>query len=252
MFFGVEMKWIVTCKDHFTGYTGFFPIPAKEARYVVHTLEQFFALIGYPKVFHTDNGTEFTAKSILEFLKSHNPNIVSVTGRPRTPSDQGSVENMNKFGKTVLQALENAEREAGRDVNWVNLLPRVTVAVNSHKGKGSKCSSAYEAVFGLKYHDGLPGSLEELKDITTINEYLEVFPDSDMRRLANQFILDGDVQKKDDGEKKNETPKDEHDEDTKDPADDIDFSVIDRMNKFGPTKYGDEFHFAFPNSQVHM
>jgi len=61
--FGVEMKWIVTCKDHFTGYTGFFPIPAKEARYVVYTLEQFFALIGYPKVFHTDNGTEFKAET---------------------------------------------------------------------------------------------------------------------------------------------------------------------------------------------
>jgi hypothetical protein len=54
--FGTEMKWIVTCKDHFTGFTGFFAIPKKEATFVVHRLQQFFAIIGYPKLFHTDNG----------------------------------------------------------------------------------------------------------------------------------------------------------------------------------------------------
>jgi transposase InsO family protein len=119
----------VTCKDHFTGFTGFFAIPKKEATFVVHRLEQFFAIIGYPKLFHTDNGKEFTAKSILEFLKNQNPTIASVTGRPRTPSNQGCVENMNKFGKKILQSLEDDERMAGGKPNWVSLLPRVTVAM---------------------------------------------------------------------------------------------------------------------------
>jgi hypothetical protein len=111
--FGTEIKWIVTCKDHFTGFTGFFAIPKKEATFVVHRLEQFFAIIGYPKLFHTGNGKKFTEKSIIEFLQNQNPTIASVTGRPRTPSDQGCVQNMNKFGKKILQSLEDDERMAG-------------------------------------------------------------------------------------------------------------------------------------------
>jgi hypothetical protein len=271
--YGTEMKWIVTCKDHFTGFTGFFAIPKKEARFVVHRLEEFFAIIGYPKLFHTDNGKEFTAKSILEFLKSQNPTIASVTGRPRTPSDQGCVENMNKFGKKILQSLEDEERMAGGMPNWVSLLPRVTVAVNSFQGKGSKSSSAYEAVFGLKYHHGLPGTLQDLRDIHTVEEYLKVFPDSNMQRLANQFCLEGDVEDDADGDKGVTKTGDTQDPDesiAKDPGphedklrteeessndrepqddsitEDIDFSVLDKMKKFNPTKYGDEFNFAFP------
>lgn len=266
--YGTEMKWIVTCKDHFTGFTGFFAIPKKEARFVVHRLEEFFAIIGYPKLFHTDNGKEFTAKSILEFLKSQNPTIASVTGRPRTPSDQGCVENMNKFGKKILHSLEDEERMAGGMPNWVSLLPRVTVAVNSFQGKGSKSSSAYEAVFGLKYHHGLPGTLQDLRDIHTVEEYLKVFPDSNMQRLANQFCLEGDVE--DDAETKTGDTQDPDESIAKDPGphedklrteeessndrepqddsitEDIDFSVLDKMKKFNPTKYGDEFNFAFP------
>jgi hypothetical protein len=45
-------------------------------------------------IFHTDNGKEFTAKVVLEFFRDLNPNILTVTGRPRRPSDQGSVENI--------------------------------------------------------------------------------------------------------------------------------------------------------------
>jgi hypothetical protein len=61
--FGTEMKWIVTCKDHFTGFTGIFAIPKKEATFFVHRLGQFFAIIGYPKLFHTDNGKELKLSS---------------------------------------------------------------------------------------------------------------------------------------------------------------------------------------------
>ena len=107
---------------------------------------------------------------------------------------------MNKFGKKILQSLEDEERTAGRNPNWVSLLPRVTVAVNSFQDKDSKSSSAYEAVFGLKYHD-FPGSLKDLRGINTIEEYLKVFPDSNMQRLANLFCLDGDVEDDVNGEK---------------------------------------------------
>jgi hypothetical protein len=53
-------------------------------------------------IFHTDNSKEFTAKVVLEFLWDLNPNIPMVTGRPCRPSDQGSVENTNKFVKRTM------------------------------------------------------------------------------------------------------------------------------------------------------
>ena len=119
--------------------------------------------------------------------------------------------------------------------------------------KASKSSSAYEAVFGLKYHHDLPGSLEveDLRGIKTVEEYLKVFPDSNMQRLANQFFLDGDVEdvadgekdgtnKSEDGDKDKQIPEDDRAKDRKPQDDsiteDIDFSILDRMKKFNPTK----------------
>jgi hypothetical protein len=90
----------------------------------------------------------------------------------------------------------------------------------------------------------------------TIEEYLKVFPDSNMQRLANLFCLDGDVEDDADGEKDGTGDEDKQileDSSTNDPkskedsiTEDIDFSVLDRMKKFNPTKYGEDFTFAFP------
>jgi hypothetical protein len=42
---------------------------AKEvANLIAYKLQEIFGIIGYPKIFHTDNGIEFTAKVVLEFL----------------------------------------------------------------------------------------------------------------------------------------------------------------------------------------
>jgi len=76
-------------------------LPRKKAKYVDHELDLIFGIIGYPAIFHTDNGKEFLAKLILKILKELNPYIVTVTGRPHTPRDQGSVESMNKLIKVV-------------------------------------------------------------------------------------------------------------------------------------------------------
>ncbi len=58
---------------------------------IAYKLQEIFGIIGYRKIFHTDNGKEFTAMVFLGFLHDLNPNILMVTGRPCHPSDQGSV-----------------------------------------------------------------------------------------------------------------------------------------------------------------
>jgi hypothetical protein len=146
--FGVLMRWVMTLKDHATGLTFICALPRKQAHLVAYKLQEIFGAIGYPQNFHTDNGKEFTARCVLELLRNFNPNIISVTGRPRRPRDQGSVENMNKLVKRVIGTVLAERRMAGQNPNWTEILGCVAAVVNSQKGQGKNDVSAYEAVYG--------------------------------------------------------------------------------------------------------
>jgi hypothetical protein len=87
-------------------------------------------------IFRTDNRKEFTAKVLLEFLCNLNPNILTVTGRPRRPSDQGSVENMNKFVKRTLETVLAEYRLVGKHRNWTEVLGSIASAINLQHGRG--------------------------------------------------------------------------------------------------------------------
>ncbi len=81
---------------------------------IAYKLQEIFGIIGYPMIFHTDNGKEFTAKVVLEFLWDLNPNFLTVTGRPCHPSDQSFAENMNKFVKRTLGTVLAEYRLVGK------------------------------------------------------------------------------------------------------------------------------------------
>ncbi len=72
---------------------------------------------------------------MLEFLWDLNPNILTVTGRPRSPSDQGSVENMNKFVKRTLGTVLAEYRLVGKHTNWTEMLGSVASAINTQHGQ---------------------------------------------------------------------------------------------------------------------
>jgi Integrase zinc binding domain len=63
------MKWILVCKDHLTGFHMVRALPAKKASIVAHELSLLWGMMGYPLILHTDNGTEFVAKDVMEFVK---------------------------------------------------------------------------------------------------------------------------------------------------------------------------------------
>ena len=87
--YGVIQRWIMTVKDHSTSFTAVFSLPQKKPAFVAFELEKYFGLVGYPAIFHTDNGNEFTARLIIDMIADINPSIITVTGRPCTPRDQG-------------------------------------------------------------------------------------------------------------------------------------------------------------------
>jgi hypothetical protein len=69
-----EMKhWTVTIKDYSTGLIFCIALPNKKASYVAHELEKYFGLVGYPCIFHTNNGEEFTGAIAAILLKVNNP-----------------------------------------------------------------------------------------------------------------------------------------------------------------------------------
>jgi hypothetical protein len=67
--FDVLMRWILTLKDHATGFIYLSTLPVKKALFGAYKLQEMFGVIGYPKIFHTDNGKEPTAKVILKLLR---------------------------------------------------------------------------------------------------------------------------------------------------------------------------------------
>ena len=172
--YGVLMRWIITVKDHATGLVYVVCIPRKRASFVAHELEKLFGFIGYPSIFHTDNGKEFTAKLILQLLRNNNPNILSVTGRPRVPRDQGSVENMNRIVKRVLGRIVAERRLQHQSSNWTELLGSVMSAINSQAGRGKNAAPSYNAVFGQSMDQNFSCSKEEARRCWTVAERLMV------------------------------------------------------------------------------
>jgi hypothetical protein len=87
--YGQIQRWLMAVKDHSSGFTALFLLPRKKPMFIAFELERYFGLVGYPFIFHTDNGNEFTTHFIIDMIVNINPAILTVTGRPRTPREQG-------------------------------------------------------------------------------------------------------------------------------------------------------------------
>ena len=87
--YGDLQHWIMTVKDHSTGFTALFSLPRKKPMFVAFELERYFGMVEYTTIFHTDNGNKFTARLIIDMIADINPAILTVTGHPHIPRDQG-------------------------------------------------------------------------------------------------------------------------------------------------------------------
>ena len=192
--YGISMQWLMNTKDHTTGLCHLCALPRKRPKYVAHELSKLFGFVGYPNIFHTDNGNEFTANDILDLLKKFNSAIVTVTGRPRTPRDQGSVENSNRWVKTVLSNVEEEARIKGENDNWTALLGRVMSAMNKQVGKGANKASAYDAVFGMPYDIKILCSHKDLFKCKSVGDRIALVPtDIAFKDMASQFCEMSDL-----------------------------------------------------------
>jgi hypothetical protein len=81
------MRYIVVCKDHFSGLIAAVCIPRKRASFVAYVLSDSFSLIGFPLILHTNNRKEFTGKPIIDLIKENAPlalQLLGALGLPET------------------------------------------------------------------------------------------------------------------------------------------------------------------------
>ena len=89
---------------------------------------------GPPHILHTDNGAEFSNKTLLAILHRQWSSTRIVHGRPRHPEDQGSVERANADFKNLLYArLKNENKEPNQ---WVGVLHHVQYSKNISHHRG--------------------------------------------------------------------------------------------------------------------
>lgn len=187
--YGMMQRWILTVKDHSTGLVYLVAIPRKKAVFVAAELEKYFGFIGFPHILHSDNGKEFIASLVVDMIMRNNPDCFIVTGRPRTPRDQGSVEIANKLVKRVLMRVCAQRRLQGIDTNWTRILGHVMAVCNSHSGTRKYSTSSYEAVFGQKFHPSLKCTVSEMRQCRTILQRLKLSPDERLETYVHEHDI---------------------------------------------------------------
>ncbi len=127
-------------------------------------------------------------------MKRNNPNCFIVTGCPRTPRDQGSVESANKLVQRVIKSISLERCLAGLEVNWTRVLGQVMAVCNSHSGQKKYSISNYEAVFGQKYYPTLMCSLSYICKCQSISQRLRMSPDERLEKYVQENdIIDIEV-----------------------------------------------------------
>ena len=104
-------KWLLVVKDHFTTLRVFRPLVSKDAVIVAKELSFMFGLLGYPLVFHTDNGGEFIAEIVLKVLRDLHPDMFTVQSAARAPHMLGSTEGSHRQTKSCLLSMVDEEKK---------------------------------------------------------------------------------------------------------------------------------------------
>ena len=145
----VEMNWLMVVKDHFTKFMWLRPLRKKQGILVAAELRLLFHEIGFPLIFHSDNGREFINNEVYTLIKTADPNIITVRGAPRTPRHQGSVENGNQHIKNIIDKQLEILRTKNTKSNpgWIDILGPVTSAINSSVCYRNNKLTPYRHVF---------------------------------------------------------------------------------------------------------
>jgi hypothetical protein len=121
-------------------------------------------------------------KIVVKMLMEYNPHCFVITGQPRTPRDQGSVENANKIVQRVLKSISAERHLKGLKVNWTNLLGQVMSVCDSQSTMRRNSVSSYQAVLGQRYHPTLQFHVSEVRSCVSIFQHLKLSPNEHLEQ----------------------------------------------------------------------
>jgi len=112
---GNKFEHVLTCVDHFSKYKWAELLPNKLAETMVSKIEGIFNHYSNPKIFQTDNGSEFVNREVQNLCESRK--IEFKHGRPYHPQSQGVVEKINDFlAKSLRASYSNFMKEKKKKV----------------------------------------------------------------------------------------------------------------------------------------
>ncbi|KAG7360706.1 hypothetical protein IV203_035805 [Nitzschia inconspicua] len=88
--------------------------------------------------------------------------------------------------KSVLQDIQDQQRAKGKTTNWTKLMGHLMGCLNSHEVRGVNATSAYETVFGVKYHEKLECHIEEMKGCRSLRQRLRLNPDARLEESSKE------------------------------------------------------------------
>jgi len=173
-----QYRYVMHLVDHFTRFSVLRALENKEAESVLRVLEDVCALIGYPTILQSDNGTEFKNSLVQDFCARNG--IKMLHGSPYHPQSQGSCERGNQSAKRKLAAQAAQDRKdvlnkitgpvAGFD--WYDNLRKVQYQLNSSARK-VLAQSPYQLVFNRS-----PSTSEDRAlSVPKADRFLPLFPE---------------------------------------------------------------------------
>ena len=107
-------RYVLVVIDHCSGWCEAYPLPQKRSKCVFDALTRdFFPRHGFPEILISDNGREFTANEIRDYLDSVGVKHNITT--PYHPQSNGKTERMVQTLKSILRRLLNGDRASWED-----------------------------------------------------------------------------------------------------------------------------------------
>ncbi|KAF7678000.1 Pro-Pol polyprotein, partial [Cucumispora dikerogammari] len=118
--------------DSFSKFVWCYTVERKSSSAFLEAIKDLYYTEGPWQIFHSDNGGEFTAMQVQNFIRNV-MNATIVHGAPYRPQAQGQIERFNRTLKSRIRKYLGVENR-----NWLVALKEIVYQYNTSKHKATK------------------------------------------------------------------------------------------------------------------
>ncbi|KAF7689094.1 Pro-Pol polyprotein [Cucumispora dikerogammari] len=128
------IRYVFTMIDSFSKFSWCYPSTRKTAEEFLKSLRHLHHREGTWRIFHSDNGGEFTSNEVQEYIEQKMGARI-IHGAPYHPQSQGQIERFNRTLKSRIRKFLGPQNR-----NWVSILDNVVYQYNTVKHKATDLS----------------------------------------------------------------------------------------------------------------